>query len=73
MILLIADYILEYNLFIPSGYTKEKKYPLVLFMEDGSLVGKDIKTPITETVGGPIWATDRMQKNLNVSFLLLSM
>ena len=57
-----SSYILEYNLFIPSGYTKEKKYPLVLFMEDGSLVGKDIKTPITETVGGPIWATDRMQK-----------
>jgi len=57
-----SSYILEYNLFIPSGYTKEKKYPLVLFIGDASLVDKDIKTPITETVGGPIWATDRMQK-----------
>ena len=59
-----SSLILEYNLFIPSGYTNEKKYPLVLFIEDGSLVNpdKDIKAPITETVGGPIWATDRMQK-----------
>ena len=68
-----SSYILEYNLFLPSGYTKEKKYPLVLFIGDASLVDKDIKTPITETVGGPIWATDRMQKKkLNVSFFLLN-
>ena len=66
-----SSLILEYNLFIPSGYTNEKKYPLVLFMEDGSLVSpdKDIKAPITETVGGPIWATDRMQKKYE-SFVL---
>ena len=57
-----SSYILEYNLFTPSGYTKEKKYPLVLFIGDSSLVDKDIKTPITDSVGGPIWATDRMQK-----------
>ena len=67
-----SSYILEYNLFIPSGYTKEKKYPLVLFIGDASLVDKDIKTPITETVGGTIWATNRIQKKLNVSFLLLN-
>lgn len=65
-----SSYILEYNLFIPSGYTKEKKYPLVLFMGDASLVDKDIKTPITESVGGPIWATDRMQKKFE-SFVLV--
>jgi predicted peptidase len=54
--------VLSYNLFIPENYTKDEKYPLVMFISDKSLVGKEVTAPITETVGGPIWATDTVQK-----------
>ena len=58
-----GNYSLDYNLFIPKNYTKEKKYPLIMFIEDGSLVGPGkSKSPLDETVGGPIWATDREQE-----------
>ena len=57
------SYILDYNLFIPENYTTNKKYPLIIFIEDASLVGKDkIKSPLNDTVDGPIWATDTEQK-----------
>ena len=54
--------VLSYNLFIPENYTKDEKYPLVMFISDKSLVGKEVTAPITQTVGGPIWATDTVQK-----------
>ena len=54
--------VLSYNLFVPENYTNEIKYPLVLFISDKSLVGKEVTAPITQTVGGPIWATDTVQK-----------
>lgn len=54
--------VLSYNLFVPENYTKENTYPLVMFISDKSLVGKEVTAPITETVGGPIWATDTVQK-----------
>ena len=58
------SYSLEYNLFKPTNYTDKKKYPLIIFIEDGSMVGsnKDIKISLTNSIGGPIWATDREQK-----------
>ena len=54
--------ILSYNFFIPENLAKNEKYPLVMFISDKSLVGKEITAPLTETVGGPIWATDTVQK-----------
>ena len=36
------SYILDYNLFIPENYTKEKKYPLIMFIHDGSFVQKKV-------------------------------
>ena len=53
--------VLDYNLFIPDNYSKNEKYPLMMFIGDGSTVGKE-KSPITRTVGGPIWVTDTDQK-----------
>ena len=53
--------VLQYNLFIPENYTKEEKYPLMVFIGDAMTVGKP-KSPITKTVGGPIWATETVQK-----------
>ena len=66
------SYILDYNLFIPENYTKEKKYPLIMFIHDGSFVQKtDVKSTLTDTVGGPIWATDREQKKKGNALFLL--
>ena len=66
-----GNYSLDYNLFIPVDYTKEKKYPLIMFIEDASLVGPGkVKNPLDETVGGPIWATDREQEK-HKSFVLV--
>lgn len=56
-----TKYIL-YNLFIPENYTKNEKLPLIIFISDKSLVGKELEAPLTETIGGPIWATDTVQK-----------
>ena len=53
--------VLHYNLFIPENYSKNEKFPLMMFIGDGSMVGRK-KSPITRTVGGPIWATDTVQK-----------
>ena len=58
-----SSYILDYNLYIPENYNKEKKYPLIMFIHDASFVqNTDVKSTLTGTVGGPIWATDREQK-----------
>ena len=64
--------ILHYNLFIPEKYndTESKKYPLIVFIGDASTVGKEVTYPITQTIGGPIWATDTIQKNHNCFVLV---
>ena len=65
-----SSYTLDYNLFIPANYSTNKKYPLIMFIEDGSLVGTDEKIALTNTVGGPIWATETEQKK-HESFVLV--
>ena len=61
---------LPYNLFIPENYTKSKKYPLMIFISDESLIGNEVTSPLTQTIGGPIWATDLVQKK-NKCFVLI--
>ena len=34
-----SSLVMDYNLFVPENYTEEKKYPLVIFMHDASIVG----------------------------------
>ena len=60
---------LYYNLFVPENYTKSEKYPLIVFIGDASTVGKK-SSPLTQTVGGPIWATDMIQKKHNCFVLI---
>ena len=63
-----SSYVLNYNLFTPENYTPEKKYPLIIFIHDASLVGSDnTNNTIIKSVGGPIWATDREQKKHEIS------
>ena len=60
---------LSYNLFIPS-FSKIQKYPLVVFIGDARMVGKNITAPLMFSIGGPIWATDTVQEK-NKCFVLV--
>lgn len=59
-----------YNLYIPDNYDSSKSYPLVLFIADSSVVGKDTTAPLTQGYGGLIWATKEEQAK-HESFVLV--
>ncbi len=59
-----------YNLYIPANYDASKSYPLVLFIADSSVVGKDTTAPLTQGYGGIIWATETEQAK-HASFVLV--
>lgn len=54
---------LTYNLFLPANYDAAEEYPLVLFMEDASLVGTDMTTPIDQGEGAVVWASEESQSD----------
>lgn len=60
---------MNYNLYIPADYDGSQGYPLVLFMADGSTVGKTAIAPLMQGFGAIIWATDESQSE-NPSFVL---
>ena len=49
------------NVFLPDGYPGERNYPLLVFIADASVVGKDALAPLKQGYGGIIWATDESQ------------
>lgn len=53
---------LAYNLYTPKNLDPKKRYPLVLFMADASTAGKGVLAPLTQGIGGLIWASDASQK-----------
>ena len=65
-------YNISYNLFIPENYSTNKKYPLIIFIGDESTVGKEAQKVINKTIGGPIFATEKIQKKMNVLFWFLN-
>jgi len=52
---------MAYNLFIPKGYDPAQKYPLVLFMPDATVTGKETTRTLTQGIGATIWASPREQ------------
>jgi predicted peptidase len=48
---------LSYNLFTPRNYDPAKRYPLVLFMHDASVVGAAPTGPLVQGLGAVSWAT----------------
>ena len=54
--------IIDYNFYTPENISQNELYPLIVFISDRSLVGQEITAPLTKTVGGPIWATETVQK-----------
>ncbi len=48
---------IEYNLFLPDNYDSSRKYPMVVFIADSSLVGRGATASLEQGYGGVIWAT----------------
>lgn len=61
---------LRYNLYVPENYNKNKEYPLLTFIPDDSVTGKETSYGITQGYGGSIWATSAEQKK-HASFVLV--
>jgi predicted peptidase len=59
-----------YNLYIPKQSIDKTPLPLVLFIADASVVGKDVTAPLEQGYGGMIWATATSQLQ-NPSFVLV--
>ena len=53
---------LQYNIFIPENYTENKRYPLIVFLGDETTIGNITNISLFNSVGGPIWATNMIQK-----------
>ena len=51
----------KYNLYIPKNYDRNKKYPLVLFMHDMSVLSEDTKTTLLQGNGAVSFATPEEQ------------
>ena len=61
---------LQYYLFVPEDYDASQNYPLIQFIPDSSVVGKDAEAVLTQGWGGLIWATDAEQAK-HASFVVV--
>ena len=52
---------LQYQLYVPEDYDSSESYPLIQFIPDASVVGRDADYVLTQGWGGLIWATDEGQ------------
>ena len=53
--------VLNYNLFVPKNYDKNKSYPLVLFMHDAGVTSSITDTTLVQGLGAVIWASPAEQ------------
>ena len=53
---------MAYNLFIPADYDPEKKYPLLMFIEDAGCIGENPVIALEQGIGATIWVTEEEQK-----------
>ncbi|KAA9149421.1 hypothetical protein FPZ12_043420 [Amycolatopsis acidicola] len=53
---------LGYNLFVPRNYDRHKRYPLVLFMHDASVVNVATEGPLVQGLGAVCWASEEDQR-----------
>ena len=61
---------LQYYLYVPENYHETEYYPMIQFIPDSSVVGKDASAYLTQGWGGLIWATDEEQAK-HPSFVVL--
>ena len=53
---------IDFNLLLPEGYGSGETYPLVIFLSDASIVGKEVIAPVIQCRGAMVWATDAWQE-----------
>ena len=53
---------IQYNLYLPDGYDPAGSYPLVLFLADSGSTGRDPTLPLTQGIGGLVWAAPAWQE-----------
>nr|WP_315183841.1 PHB depolymerase family esterase [uncultured Albidiferax sp.] len=53
--------LLRYNLFVPKGYDKNQRYPLVLFMHDAGATSPITQTTLVQGLGAVAWASPQDQ------------
>ena len=46
---------LPFSVYVPEGYSADKKFPVVFFIADASSVGKGVEFSLTQGLGGLIW------------------
>ena len=46
---------IQYNIYLPESYSKDKKYPAVIFIGDASCAGKSPEFSIKQGYGGLVW------------------
>lgn len=46
---------IQYNVYLPEGYSSGKKYPVVFFIADGSAAGKSPAFSLTQGYGALVW------------------
>ena len=51
----------EYNVFLPADYDENEEYPMVVFIPDSSVVGRDAEAVLTQGWGALIWASEAEQ------------
>ena len=61
---------LQYQLYVPENYDESQSYPLIQFIPDASVVGRDADYVLTQGWGGLIWATDAEQAK-HAAFVLV--
>ena len=49
---------IQYNVYLPEGYSSETKYPAVFFMADASAAGKAPEYSLTQGYGALVWPDD---------------
>ena len=49
---------IQYNIYLPEGYSSEEKYPAVFFMADASAAGKAPEFSLTQGYGALVWPND---------------
>ena len=57
----IASYSMPYRLFIPTGYSADTSYPLVLFLHGAGERGTDNNAHLTANRGATLWAENANQ------------
>ena len=46
-----------YNLYVPVGYDGTEPLPLIYFIADSSVVGRDVTAPLSQGYGALVWAS----------------